>query len=106
MTRDDLWHLARDDAGFSAEQAVWLELSGTPAGGVDATWAVYAGPGAEIDQNVVNFDSNQRAWDSEYRGRLRVYTWSELSDAAALGLMRWALEYGRLELQQNSAMQL
>jgi hypothetical protein len=106
VERSELWTRARDDAGFTDDEAEWLELPGAPEDPVNGTWAAYAGKGAHLDAAVMDLGTDQQRWSRDRLDKVRVFTSANVSDAAALGLMRWALEYARLERNFNPAVRL
>jgi hypothetical protein len=106
MTSEQRWVLARDEAGFSAHEAVWLEVPGKPESLGSATLAAAAPPGEPISQDVISLDEAGRACATEHQDKLRVVTYADVPEAASLGLMRWATEYQRLGVEQNAAMAL
>lgn len=106
MSREELWTRARDEAGFSADEAVWLELPGEPPGGERGTWSLSVPSGAHPDPSVAELNDEQQRWCTAHIDKRRVLTYAGVSDAAALGLMRWATAYGRLEASYPEALTL
>lgn len=107
MDRDELWRAARDDAGYSSSGAVWMEIPGKPPGGRNATFAFAAPPGENY--KAVPLDDSGREWAEKHRDKLRVFTFEEIpepTEPATLGLMRWALEFGRLATDEGHALKL
>lgn len=105
MNREQLWVRAREDAGFSEDQAVWREIAGV----VDLTATIIfaANPGEEMEhQDLVTLDESDQAWAHENEDKLRVVTYRDVTDAAALACMRWGTEYTRLSREQRNAMGL
>jgi hypothetical protein len=106
MDRPELWRRARDDAGFTDETAVWREIPGLPDDEIGGTWVVSVGPGRDIDPRVLPPEGDLLSWASDNRDRVRVISYAGVTEPAALGLLRWALEYARLDRDQTAAMQL
>lgn len=107
MTSEEQWVIARDDAGYTAEQAVWLSLDGQPEGGEEeGTWAASAGPGQTLDSRMIDLDARQREWEQQHLHLTRVYVYDAVPEPVRLGLMRWALEFQRLSRDLERAMTL